>query len=304
MNWIRVTLVFLLGLPAPALAQLMVVALLGTGAPQPSVERFGAAVLVEAANRSLLFDAGRGVSQRLHQLGKSYDDIDKVFITHPRYDHVVGLAELLMTGWVYRRQRPLRVWGPQGIAEHMRHVRAAYRVDIDARQAHTALPAAGVEYQAQAIKPGLVYERQGVRVTAIAVDHQPVRPAFAYRVDYAGRSVIISGDTRYSDNIAQQPRPVDLLIHEVADAPAALLERNPRLQKVMSYHSRPEDLARLLSVLRPRLTALTHPVVFHTSVEELLRRASAGHDQELIMGADLMCFDLSDTIRRYDCAIR
>ena len=129
MSWIRVTLVFLLGLPAPALAQLMVVALLGTGAPQPSVERFGAAVLVEAANRSLLFDAGRGVSQRLHQLGKSYDDIDKVFITHLHYDHVVGLADLLMTGWVYQRQRPLRVWGPQGIAERMRHVRAAYRVD-------------------------------------------------------------------------------------------------------------------------------------------------------------------------------
>ena len=302
MRIVRLGFLLLLAcLSLPASAQVMVVALLGTGTPQPQIDRFGAAVLVEAGHQRLLFDAGRGVAQRLYQLGKSYNDIDKVFITHLHYDHLLGLPDLLLSGWVFQRRRALRVWGPTGIAEHLHHLHKAYHADIHFRRAHTDLPSAGITYQAQTVQPGLIYDHQGVRVTAIEVDHHPVHPAFGYRVDYAKRSVIISGDTRYTDNIARQPQPVDLLIHEIADAPAAMLERNPRLRAVMSYHSRPQDLARLVSILRPRLTVMTHPVVFQTSTEELIKRASLNHNYEVIMGADLMCFDLSDSIRRYDC---
>ena len=285
----------------PAFAQLLVVALLGTGTPRPQADRFGAAVLVQAGEQLLLFDAGRGVAQRLYQLGRSYEDIDKVFITHLHYDHIVGLADLMMSGWVFQRHTPLRVWGPNGIDKHLDHLHKAYRADIDLRLQHTELPASGIEYEVQVIDPGLVYEHRGVRVTAIEVDHPPVKPAFAYRIDYAGRSLIVSGDTRYSENLARQPQAPDLLIHEVADAPAAMLERHPRLQKVMSYHSRPEDVARLLSILHPRLTVLTHAVVFQTDMQDVLKRASVGHNSEVIEGHDLMCFDVGETIRRYDC---
>lgn len=291
----------LLLLPWPALAQVMVVALLGTGTPRPQADRFGPAVLVEAGNQSLLFDAGRGAAQRLYQMGRSFDDIDKVFITHLHYDHLVGLPDVLMSGWVFQRRRPLRVWGPAGIAEHLHHVKEAYRADVELRLKHTGLLPAGIEYQAQTVKPGLVYEHKGVRVTAIEVDHHPVEPAFGYRVDYAGRTVIISGDTRYTERLARQPQPVDLLIHEVADAPAAMLKRNPRLQKIMDYHTRPEDLSRTLSVLRPRWTAITHALVFQTDMEDVLRRAASAYKGRLIAADDLTCFDISDTIRLYDC---
>jgi hypothetical protein len=35
-----------------------------------------------------------------------------------------------------------------------------------------------------------------VKITALEVDHTPVKPAFGFRIDYSGRSVVLSGDTR------------------------------------------------------------------------------------------------------------
>ena len=55
----------------------------------------------------------------------------------------------------------------------------------------------------------------GVKVTAFLVDHGPVKPAFGFRLDYHGHSVVVSGDTRPSDNLIKFSQGVDLLIHEV-----------------------------------------------------------------------------------------
>ena len=96
------------------------VTLLGTGAPTPLPDRFGAATLVEAGSRKLLFDAGRGATIRIRQLGIQVGDIDGVFITHFHSDHLVGLADLWLTGWLAangRRDHPLAMWGPRASRE-------------------------------------------------------------------------------------------------------------------------------------------------------------------------------------------
>ena len=49
---------------------------------------------------------------------------------------------------------------------------------------------------AHEIREGKVYERNGVTVTAFLVTHGPVKPSYGYRVDYAGHSVALSGDTQ------------------------------------------------------------------------------------------------------------
>jgi ribonuclease Z len=46
----------------------MRVTLLGTGSPFPNAERFGSAILIDAADKRLLFDCGRGVVIRLTRL--------------------------------------------------------------------------------------------------------------------------------------------------------------------------------------------------------------------------------------------
>ena len=76
------------------------VTLLGTGAPPPLMRRFGPGVLVQAGGQSVLIDSGRGVTQRLFQLGVKLGAIDAVFITHLHSDHIVGIPDLWLTGWL------------------------------------------------------------------------------------------------------------------------------------------------------------------------------------------------------------
>lgn len=101
----------------PAISNEIMVTLLGTGGPEPTAARFGPATLVQAGGLNLLFDAGRGVTVRLYQLGMSSGKgIDAVFLTHYHSDHVEGLPDLWMTGYMFgpfgSRAKPMRLWGP------------------------------------------------------------------------------------------------------------------------------------------------------------------------------------------------
>ncbi len=283
----------------PAGADVVVVTLLGTGTPRPQMDRFGAAVLVEAGADKLLFDAGRGVAQRLLQVGADFVDVRKVFITHLHYDHVVGLPDLLLTGWIYGRAHALEVSGPAGVAAHVKHLRLAYDEDIRLRLRHTRLPARGGEFVAREITPGVAYREGDLKVTAFAVDHGVVEPAFGYRVDYRGRSLVVSGDTTYSQNLVAHARGVDLLVHEVATASAALLRANPRLRRVLDYHATPHEVARVLREAEPRLAVLVHPLLYGVSEEQASAAVGDGHAVEVLFGEDRMAIDVGERLRVY-----
>src|SRR6185503_7059763 len=115
-------------------ASLIKVTLLGTGTPQPLMERFGPSILVQAGSETLLFDAGRGCLQRLRQLDVAYDKLTALFLTHLHSDHTVGLPDLWLTGWlITRRATPLRVFGPLGTNDMVTYLRKAYAYDIKIR---------------------------------------------------------------------------------------------------------------------------------------------------------------------------
>lgn len=292
-------LAVLAGAPSPAGADVVVVTLLGTGTPRPQMDRFGAAVLVEAGADKLLFDAGRGVAQRLLQVGADFSDVRQVFVTHLHYDHVVGLPDLLLTGWIYGRAHPLEVTGPAGVAAHVKHLRLAYDADIRLRLRHSRLPERGGEFAGAEIAPGVAYRKGDLKVTAFAVDHGVVKPAFGYRVDYRGRSLVVSGDTTYSQNLVAHARGVDLLVHEVATASAALRRANPRLRRILGYHATPAQVARVLRETAPRLAVLVHPHVHGVTEEQVLAAAGAGHSVEVMFGQDRMAIDIGERLRVY-----
>ena len=201
-------------LAAVASGQAIKVTLLGTGTPRPMIERFGASILVQAGKENLLFDAGRGCTIRLWQLGAPLKDVNRVFLTHLHSDHTVGIPDLWLTGWIFDRAEPLEVWGPKGTGQMMAGLRQAYGYDIEVRSKF-GNSRAGAEIRAHDIHEGVVYEANGVKVTAFLVDHGNVKPAFGYRVDYGGHSVVLSGDTRPSENLVKHAQGVDLLVHEV-----------------------------------------------------------------------------------------
>ena len=277
-----------------AVAQEIKVSLLGTGAPAPVMQRFGPAILVEAGKHKFLFDAGRGALQRLVQLDVHWQDVDGVFLTHLHSDHVVGFPDLWLTGWLVGpgRHRPLRVWGPAGTQRMMSHLEQAYAFDIAIRQSDDHAAAAGVALRVVDIAEGVVFDEDGVKVTAFTVDHGPVKPAFGYRVDHAGRSVVLSGDTRPSPNLMRHARGVDLLVHEVM-APAVF--HGPK--SVVAHHTTAEQAGTVFASIRPRLALYSHIVPPTATRQDLIAPTRTTYAGPLEVGEDLMVIEVGETIR-------
>ncbi len=283
--------------PVIAYADYMRVTLLGTGSPRPDVHRSGPAVLVEAGGEFLIFDAGRGIVQRLHQLDIPLSEINKVFITHLHADHISALDDVWLTSRLYQRQQPLRVYGPEGTRDFVQKLQQAYAYDISIRHQNTGLSKDAAKLIADDIVSGVVYSARGVKVTAFHVEHEPVKPAYGYRIDFGDRSVVISGDTTYSNELIEHARDVDVLIHEIFAAEPNILARNPRLQKVKRYHTDSSQMLRVLHKAKPRVAVLTHIILIGVREDTLLEELKNNYEGELYMGEDLMRIVVGSNIK-------
>ena len=277
------------------------VTLLGTGSPILSMERFGNATLVEAGDEKLLFDAGRGAALRLSQMDIMPGEINKLFMTHLHSDHTIGIPDILLTGTLSvagSRDTEFEVWGPTGTQKMMYTLKEAYEADIDNRIEGNYITPKGSESIAYDIEPGVVYEKNGVQVIAFLVEHD-IAPAFGYRINYKGHSVVISGDTTYSENLVENSENVDLLIHEVAAAEPTILEKNKELQNVLSKHTTPEQAGKIFSKAQPKLAVYSHVVLLGGLTEEeanLIERTKENYAGEVVLGEDLMSFEIGEEI--------
>lgn len=279
--------------------QIIKVTLLGTGTPEPSMVRFGPSILVEAGDQKLIFDVGRGALQRLTQINVKYKDIEGVFLTHLHSDHVVGFPDLWLTGWVVgRRDIPLRVWGPKGTGKMMEHLEQAFDYDIKIRLYDDRTSPDGVVIEAKDITEGVVYEKNGVKVTAFEVDHAPIKPAFGYRIDYSGRSVVLSGDTRPSANLIKYAQGTDLLVHEVASP--ELLKQTGRneewVRAIIGHHTTPEQAGDIFSKVKPRMAVYSHIVMPAATEQDLIPPTRKTYSGPLELGEDLMVIEVGEKI--------
>jgi ribonuclease Z len=274
------------------------VTLLGT-APGPPVRvgRAGISTLIEAGGQRFLFDVGYGSLARLVESGLPMDAVSKVFLTHLHSDHVVDLPALMLMPWSAPSERdvPLEVWGPQGTRDMVRGLQQAFAYDIHIRRdVDERVSAKGIEVIGRDIREGTVYDQGGVKIVAFLVDHGPVKPAFGYRLDYGGRSVAISGDTRPNDNLVKFSKGADVLIHEIVDEESLkkLVPSQRLFEAIVGHHTTPEQAAEIFQRVSPRLAVFSH-AQGGASVVERTRRTYSGRVE---FGEDLMVIDVGDEV--------
>ena len=247
-----------------ALANGLHVVLCGAGGPMPAPRASGPCVGIVAGNQLFIVDTGTDSTRNLQRLGYPPGTVEAVFLTHFHSDHIDGLGELATIRWALGdHTSPLPVYGPAGVAQLVAGFNAAYAQDFVYRHAHhgdlvAPLAAAGLSAMPFEVPANgelnVIYQQNGLTVESLRVEHEPVSPAVGYRFSYAGRTVLISGDTSQSDNISRLAQGVDLLVHEaLAPNLIAMMGEtaagmgNEIVTKIMadvpSYHASPAEAA-------------------------------------------------------------
>jgi len=282
------------------------VVLLGTGIPLPNPDRATAATLVLAGEHAVLVDTGRNAMVRLAATGR--DDVSLVVYTHYHSDHIAGLGEILVNRAIAGSTEPLAVIGPKGARAVVDGFRAAYALEDGYRVAHHGehWSSAGASAAVTEAEAGVVWERDGLRVTMFAVDHAPVEPAVGYRFDYNGKSVVVSGDTMKTASVIEMSRGADLLVHEAVDRQTIeqalpMLERaQPRRAAMtidmMSHHTTALEVAEIARDAGVKKLALTHlvPTIPPTDAAEanFVRGMAALYSGPIVVGRDGMVVEI------------
>lgn len=279
------------------------VTILGSGTPAPSATQFGTAILVQAGSQNLMFDCGRGCTTRLAQVDPSLiAKVDRLFISHLHSDHIVGVDDLWLNGWTQGRKNPLKIFGPVGTADFMKHLRSAFGYDIDIRFSH-GVPSTMTGLNddiTELTEDGVVFRQDGVEVTAFLVDHASVKPAWGYRIDYLGRSVMISGDTGPTENLYTYGAGTDLLLQEVM-SPALIdyiesIFDERQVARIVSYHTTAVQAADIFKETSPRLAVYYHTRNDGDFASSLIDETRTIYDGPLEVGHDLFQIEIGDEI--------
>lgn len=294
------------------------VGLCGTGAPLPDPRRAGPCNVVIAGKHIFVVDSGDGAAKHISLMGIPNGRIEAVFLTHFHSDHIDGLGPMMLLRWTGNAATaPLPIYGGPGVDSVVAGFDAAYRLDSGYRTAHhgpAIAPPGGAGGVAHTFTPPprgslanvVVYERDGLRVTAFSVDHGPVQPAVGYRFDYKGRSAVFSGDTAGTPALVANARGADLLVHEglqpelVKLMTRTLVARHQSgtaqiTRDILTYHTAPEVAAQEAQAAGVHYLVFSHilpPLPFRSSYPAFLGKARQHFDGPIIVGEDGMIFSL------------
>lgn len=280
-------------MPAPARTR---VVLLGTkGGPTPSPYRAAPATLIQIDGKAWVVDCGNGVANQLAKAGVALGSLARIFVTHNHSDHVADVGTLIELAWGSGLKTPVTVHGPPPIRAIVRDQLAALAYDVEVRvREEGRVPLAPLVSVDERSGPGLVVSDGGTTVTSKLVDHETVKPAFAYRFDTPARSIVISGDTHYSDNLVALAKGADVLIHEAIYTPAIpqlVGENAPTLADHLRHsHTSAEDVGLVARRAGVKKLVLSHLVPAWPQVTDAMwlaavRTTFAG---EVVIGRDLM----------------
>jgi ribonuclease Z len=281
------------------------VILTGTGVPHPRPGRAGAGTLVRHGDVALQFDAGRSTVMRLMEAGVPPHALSAVFLTHVHSDHVIGLPDVAMTRWIQQQlvgSGPLVVVAADGVATRfVRRMLDPYDDDLALRVEHTGADPPEVVLRSFEVPSGpeVVWSSDDgrVRVLAVAVHHEPVPEAVAYRIETPDATVVVSGDTRVCREVEQLAKGADVLVHEACRMSAMLpLIAGTVFETIFSYHADTIELGAMAARAGVPHIVLTHlipPPDFPGDAEAFAADLrTAGYAGQITVGEDLATISL------------
>ena len=247
----------------------------GSRSPLPSPGRAQTCVAVKAGEDIFIVDIGDGGNVNLGKYGVPTNQIKAVLFTHLHSDHISDLADLHLATWLPGRPKALPVYGPEGTDIVTEGFEMAYKLDYGFRNEHhgealAPIKSVGFETTIVDLNNPIIYNENGLKITAFKVTHEPIEPALGYRFDYKGRSLVITGDSSYDENIALNSKNADVLIaeaqanHIINIMQKALLDQDPNqplvkvLEDIKTYHMTPMEAAKLANMANVK-----HLIFYH-----------------------------------------
>ena len=282
------------------------VTVLGSGNPPPTRAQASGSILVEVGNPErdmFIFDVGSGSLANFMSLKLPINSLDKVFLSHLHADHTADLITLFGSFRKAGRKGPLYVWGGDGSEPKfgtkvaLDGFEAACAWDTESTRGYTSNESAklvGTEFDATITS--VVYEQNGVTITAFPVIHN-LHGAVGYRVDFAGVSMVFSGDTQPCRTLVEAAKGTDLLIHECFPSAEVLATVTgapiQQLEVITSTHTVPKTAGKVLSLVQPRMGALWHTLLVPAVVLPILEEVSAVFDGPVVQTQDFTIFNIT-----------
>jgi ribonuclease BN (tRNA processing enzyme) len=274
------------------------VVVLGTGTPVPDAHRAGPSIAVIHKGEAYVFDIGGGVVQNAITARYKYDipslypsQICCVFISHLHSDHTLDYVELAFTLW-WRRREGLFAWGPVGLRDMTEKMYEMMAADTAIRTSgiNPVQNPDGYQIDVTEIAEGIIFQKDDLTVEAFDVDHGDIKPAFGFRITTDDKSIVISGDTAYSEKVLEKARGVDLLFHEVF-SDSGLGNTSEFWQSYhKKHHTSASDLGRLASEAKPGLLVLYHGLFYGVPEDRIVDEVRSTYDGKVVLANDLDLF--------------
>ena len=234
-----------------------------------------ACILVKAGNDIYVVDIGDGSAANIREWNIPYNQVRAVLFTHLHSDHISDLADFHLGSWINEnRESKLNVFGPKGVDLVTEGFEKAYQLDYQYRHDHHGneiAPIAVAGFNPVSIDAGqnVVLNKNSLKITVFEVSHNPIKPAFGYRFDYKDRSIVISGDTSYNENLIKKSQNADVLFHDalsinIIEGIQTFMEKIGRdsavkiLEDIKEYHATTLEAAKAANEAN-----VNHLVLYH-----------------------------------------
>lgn len=250
---------------------------LGTGMPLPNPYRSGPGYALIVNGHPYLIDAGEGIWRSIARAalvngdeftrGLSPEKLKYLFVTHLHEDHTVGIPSLLLNPFKLDISTSKEIYGPTGIEDMVRHIVAAWKIDIEEAIFDGYNPEGGraTGHDIDFDESGVVYQDENVTVEAFRTKHGSLANTFAYRFTTEDRVVVFTGDGGpYHENIVKAAMNADILVAETVTedniqfAPWGGDTVDAKKKEIFRFHFSPTVLARIANDANVKTVVLSH----------------------------------------------